>query len=550
MNKEFDQLQEEFIEACFTRRPHSASRLGFTEYDTEMPSGKLSDRKKEIDQEKYFLERFQDIDETQLDFDRKITRKLAIHKLNIWIFVDETLQHHLMDPNVSNEIASALYALFIREGPERFYPLCTRLEKSPQYIEDFKTRVVKPTNLWTRMAVEGVEGLLKFLPQIVAASKKEISSRDAEELEDAAKKVEKSLLNYIAFLNQILPTTKTSWVMGRENFETLLKLRKIPYTGDEILALGLKWIREEKENLRTCAESIAPGKSVEEVTRSVKSQHVSTFEDVLELYRTFMKKSREFVIKNDIVTMPEGEVLEVIETPEFIRYQLPFAAYSPAPAVGERRVGHYYVTPPEDLKFLREHHESAVANVSVHEAYPGHHVQIFCSSNHPHKIRWSFIPTDVYAKYISEGSEFVEGWAHYCEEYMLKKGFCNTAAYLFTQSLQVLWRAVRIVVDVQLSRGEMTFDEAVAFLENEARMEHFAAVAEVKRYTIGPSYPLSYLLGKYMVKELKEKVKKLMGSRFTDKFFHDTMLYEGTMPLALMEEIFEYKARGNAPHSG
>ncbi|KYK37655.1 MAG: hypothetical protein AYK18_09415 [Theionarchaea archaeon DG-70] len=543
MENAFDHLQEEFIDACLKRHPQEASHLGFTRYDSQLPSGKLHDRQKGIEQDKEFLERFQDIDPEKLDFDRRITRKLAIHKLNIWIFVDETLQHYMMDPNASNEVASALNSLFIRSGHERFYPLHLRLEKTPQYIQDFKTRVVKPTKLWTEMAIEGAEGLLKFLPQIVAAAREEIPSQDAEALEDAAKKVEKSLLNYISYLNEILPTATTPWVMGRENFETLLTLRLIPYSGDQILALGKKWLQGEKMRLKELANSFAPGKSVQEVARMAKSQHPSTFKGILELYKTYIKKSRDFIIANDIVTMPEGEKLEVKETPEYIRYQLPFAAYLSAPAVGSERVGYYLVTPPESEDFFSEHNEPAIANVSVHEAYPGHHIQIFCSNNHPHKIRWTSVPSDVYVKYVSEGTELVEGWAHYCEEYMQKKGYCTSREYLFIQSLQVLWRAIRIIVDVQLSRGEMSFEEAVSFMKKETKMENFAAVAEVKRYTLGPTYPLSYLLGKHMVKDLKKKVKKMMGSQFTDKFFHDTVVYEGTMPLALLEEIFKHKAQ-------
>ncbi len=541
MEENFDRLQEDFITACLERHPQESTYLGFTEYDTEMPSGDLKNREKEIELQEDYLERFKDINEQKLDFDQRITRKLAIHKLNIWLFIDKTLQHYLMDPNAANEIASALNSLFIRSGPERFYPLLARLEKTPQYTEEFKTRVLKPTRLWTEMAVEATEGLLRFLPLIVSASKKE-ASPVAENIEDAAKKVEKSLLNYIKFLNQILPSANTSWVMGRDNFEKLISLRKLPHTGDQILELGRKWMNEEKENLRNLAEIIAPGKSVKEITKTMKSRHPPTFEEVLELYRSSIKSSREFVIAHDIVTMPEGETLLIRETPEYIRYQLPLAAYLPAPAVGER-IGYYWVTPPEDLQILSEHNEPSIANVSVHEAYPGHHIQIFCSNSHHDKLRWTFTPAEVYAKVVAEGSELVEGWAHYCEEYMLEKGFLTGNDYLFVQSLQVLWRAVRIVVDVQLSRGEMTFGEAVAFIEKEVGMEHYAAVAEVKRYTIGPTYPLSYLLGKHMVKQLKEKVRKMMGSRFTDKFFHDTILYEGTMPIAFLEEIFEHKAR-------
>jgi uncharacterized protein (DUF885 family) len=539
MERKFDLLQEEFITACFERRPQDASYLGFTEYDTKMPSGKLDVRKKEIEQDRKFLKRFQDIDEDHLDFDRKITRRLAIHKLKIWLFVDETLQHYLMDPNASNEVASALDSLFIREGPERFYAIQTRLEKAPHYIEDFKTRVVSPTRLWTEMAVEGAEGLVKFLPLLVSASRKEVP-HITEEIENAAKTVEKSLLSYIAFLEQMLPEAETPWVMGRKNFETLLTLRKLPYSGDQILALGQEWLKKGKADLKKLAGLIGPGKSVEDITQTIKSCHPSTFEEILELYRLYIRRSREFVMKNDIVTLPEREKLEVKEMPEYIRYQLPIAAYLPAPAVGER-IGYYLVTPPEDQETLKEHNELAIANVSVHEAYPGHHVQIFCSNSHRDKLRWAFTPTDVYAKLVSEGTELIEGWAHYCEEYMLDRGFNTTLEYKFIQALWALFRAARIIVDINLSRGEMTFDEAVQFLEKETGITHNAAVAEVKRYTLGPSYPLSYLLGKHMVKELKKKVKKMMGSRFTDKFFHDTIVYEGTMPIALLEQIFAHK---------
>jgi hypothetical protein len=539
MHKAFDRLQEEFMMACLERHPQEASYLGYTHLDGEMPSGKLEDRIKEIEQNKCYLEKFKEIEESDLDFDRKITRNLAIHKLRLWIFIDEILEHYLMDPNAANEVSSALESLFIRSGPERFYPLLNRLKKTPQYIEDYKSRVKKPIKLWTEMAIEGAEGLIEFLPVIVLVSKGELP-QIAGEIESAAKNVEKALLGYISFLENLLPTTTGTWAMGRENFDTLLSLRKLPYDGDEMLTLGEKWLSEEKETLLRLAESTTPVKSVDEIISMAKSQHPPTFQDVLNLYRLYIEKSREFVITHDVVTMPEGEILKVIETPEYIRYQLPLAAYLPAPAVGEKRIGYYMVTPPQDPKILGEHNETAIANVSVHEAYPGHHVQIFCSNNHPHKIRWTSIPTDTYAKFVSEGSELVEGWAHYCEEYMQKAGFITTPEYLFTQTLQAIFRAVRIILDVKLARGEMTFDEAVSFLERESGLEHYAAVAEVKRYTIGPSYPLSYLLGKHMIKDLKEKVRAMMGPRFSDKFFHDTIIYEGTMPIALMEQIFEH----------
>jgi hypothetical protein len=541
MKKKFDIIQEKFVTACFDRHPEVASYLGFTEYDTEIPSGKLSDRKKEINQDKGLLEDFMNIDETKIDFDRRITRKLAIHKLQIWIFVDETLKHYMMNPDAAGEVASFIHSLYRRPGAEKFYPLQARLEKIPSYIQNFKTRVVTPVALWTEMSIEEAEGVLNFLPMVAATSKKEIPTRDAEEIENSLVNVEQSLQEYIDFLKHVLPTADTPWVMGRENFENLLTLRKIPYTGDQILNLGKHCMREEKEKMRKIISSFYPGKSVENVVEMVKSQHPQTFEEILELYRFYIKKSREFIIKNDIITIPKGENLVIEETPEYLRFMYPVAIYIPAPAIGKEKIGHYNVTPPKNREILKEHNESAVANISVHEAYPGHHIQFSCSHNHPHKIRWGFTPTDVFAKYVSDGTEFVEGWAHYCEDYMMERGFETSKEYLFMQSLHSLFRAVRMIVDVRLSRGEIAFDEAVTFLEKETGMGPYQAAAEVKRYTLGPSYPLSYLLGKYMIKELKKKVGKSVGPRFNDKFFHDTIVYEGTMPITFLDEVMEYK---------
>jgi uncharacterized protein (DUF885 family) len=250
------------------------------------------------------------------------------------------------------------------------------------------------------------------------------------------------------------------------------------------------------------------------------------------------KKIGKYVIDNDVVTVPEGECMRTDVTPEYMRHWLPFGAYFPPPVVGER-IGYFRLTPPYDPAVLKEHNEPFTINAAVHEGYPRHHVQLWCSTVHPHKIRWFISSGDTDAKAASE-AEMVEGWAVYCEELMMEKGFNTTKEYLFAQSRFVLWRAVRIVVDVQLSRGDMTFDEAVQFMVDMG-MERPAAVREVRWFTLRPSYPLSYLLGKHLVKNLKKKVETMMGPVYTDKFFHDTLLYEGTMPLAFYEEVFAHK---------
>ncbi len=89
----------------------------------------------------------------------------------------------------------------------------------------------------------------------------------------------------------------------------------------------------------------------------------------------------------------------------------------------------------------------------------------------------------------------------------------------------------------------MSFDEAVNLLVEDVGMDRQDAKKEVKRYTQNPAYQLSYLLGKQMIKELKEEVKERMGDDFEEKFFHDTILYAGSVPMKYLRDIFHRKIK-------
>ena len=106
------------------------------------------------------------------------------------------------------------------------------------------------------------------------------------------------------------------------------------------------------------------------------------------------------------------------------------------------------------------------------------------------------------------------------------------------QLTDLLWRACRIVIDVELSRGRMTFEEAVRMLVEEAGLPREGAVAEVNRYTFTPGYQLSYLYGKHLLLELRDRVRARRGPDFDLREFHDTLLYAGSLPAALWDRLF------------
>ena len=189
--------------------------------------------------------------------------------------------------------------------------------------------------------------------------------------------------------------------------------------------------------------------------------------------------------------------------------------------------GTYIVTPPETPDMMREHNRSGIGNTSVHEAYPGHHLQLSAAVTNPSLVRL-----------FSGAPEFAEGWAFYCERMMKEQGFEDTPKGWYVVHTDAIWRACRILLDIRLHRGEISFDDAVDFLQSRTGFERPAALAEVKRYTSTPTYQLSYLYGRHMIERLRDDVRAAAGGEFSLKGFHDTLLYGGTMPVSYARRLF------------
>jgi uncharacterized protein (DUF885 family) len=296
--------------------------------------------------------------------------------------------------------------------------------------------------------------------------------------------------------------------------------------------VGEELLISEKEAREALRREIDPTASPDEVTDLVKDDHAPTFAEALNEYRSSMDGARAFVVEHGLATPPEEDHLNVIETPSFIRHLIPFAAYYDPAKFDPTPVGTYIVTPPSSADMMREHNRASISNTSVHEAYPGHHLQLSAAITNPSLVRL-----------FSGAPEFTEGWAFYCERMMKEAGFDDTPKGWFIVHTDAIWRATRIILDVSLHRGLIGFDEAVERLVAETGFERPAALAEVKRYTSTPTYQLSYLFGRHMIERLRDDVRRVQGADFDLRRFHDTLIYAGTMPVSYARRLFDLNGR-------
>lgn len=532
-----DGLAKEVVDWYVQRNPIGATYLGIHDYDHLMPSGTYEAEIEEVAQVKEYLRRLGEIDRKRLSPPKRVDHGVLGNAFRLWIFESKSIGVWRSMPRASETVGDGLFPLFMRGFaplPKRLESITGRLERSPTFIEETQGRIRTPVKLWSEIALESTERLPEFLQLIEATGKDLLAGLDRSRLEEAVGKTNDSLKRHAKWISEhVLPKAKKQIGIGAAKFRKLVRLRELGATVEEIYAVGKKYLRDSRKELARLAGAIKPGASVDEAKEMVKEDHPDRFEGALQYTAKAMEDAKRFILERDLATIPPNEELAVVETPAYLRHVIPFAAYNSPARFEPQKQGFYMVTPVEDKpEMLREHSYAGVRNTAVHEGYPGHHLQLTCATLNPS-----------YARILSGATETVEGWAHYCEDMMKEAGFNADPKTKFVQMTDQIWRACRILIDIDLHTGKMGFDEAVDFLVRESGMERPGAIAEVKRYTYSPGYQLSYLFGKHLIVRLRKAAKKGLGRKYSDKFFHDTILYAGSLPMKYMQEIFDYKVK-------
>jgi uncharacterized protein (DUF885 family) len=472
-----------------------------------------------------------------LSADRALDRELVMHESRLALHQLTERRQWAGSTQGAEHIGNALFPIFTRDYaplPDRLEAIAARLEAGPQYLAETRTRVDAPVALWVEIDIEGSQSLPDFLDSIVSVARSEpVDEAIARRVEAAADGLRAALDDHVAWLRDLLPRADRPWQTGPEGFEELVALRRLA-TPDEILAVGERMLADESAARDAICAEIDPTLSPAEVGDLIKDDHPDTFPAAIDEYRHAMDRARAFIIEHDLATMPTQDRLRVIETPTYQRHLIPFAAYYQPPRFDPDPAGTYIVTPPGSPDMWREHNYASISNTSVHEAYPGHHMQLAGANENPSLVR---------ALALS-AAEFDEGWAFYCERMMKDAGFDDTPRHRWVMHTDAIWRSVRIILDVKLHRGEIGFDDAIDFMVEKTSFERPAALAEVKRYTSSPTYQLSYLYGRHMIERLRDRVRARMGPAFNLKFFHDTLVYGGTMPVSYAGRLFDAKLGG------
>jgi uncharacterized protein (DUF885 family) len=527
----------DLVEARFRRlvrdHPPLATYLGIHTYDDRLGDGSRDAVEGELAAEKAHLAAVEALDPDGLSATVRFERDLELHNLRRSIFDLEVVRLWERRSTAIDAVGDALFSVFARDfAPlrDRLASLTARLDAVPRFLAEHRTRAQVPqVRLWQQLEIDQAADLPELIAEIVAAGRGTLPDAEQRRLERAAATATAAIAEYADWLRGTLPAGTDEWALGRERYDALIGLRAFDgLDADAILEIGLAQLAEQKAARAACAREIDPEADEATVIDRVKSDHPPTFEAALEAYREAMLRARAHLIERDLVTVPPDERLTVMPTPTYLRRVIPFAAYFEPPKFDPQPSGIYVVTPAVDDNptALREHYYASISNTSIHEAYPGHHLQLSVASRHPSLTRL-----------LTDAPEFVEGWGMYSEQLMREHGFDDGPAFRLTMHTDAIWRACRIILDVRMHRGELSVEEATAFLIAETGFEAPNARAEVLRYTYTPTYQLSYLLGKVLILGLRADERRRLGDRFSLKAFHDALLAAGSIPISFHRRL-------------
>jgi hypothetical protein len=466
------------------------------------------------------------------DVQSEIDRTALLGEIRSAVFRLEHERPHVRNPVFwLSHVFQGLYSILSRRNGAiagRAPAALERLKAVPAVLDAAGNTLDEPPSVFVDTALGMLGGGGELVVQLASGLGAEAPELRAE-LQQAAGSALESLKRFgTALRGEIEPSADPhAFAIGEEQFSRRLHHEHALVSGaPELWRYGLH-LQEETEAALAELASGLDGRPWRDIVEELRSESPEPAV-LLDVYRSELDRAHNFVQDRDLVSIPRDPV-DVVPTPSFMLGLVPFAAYEPPPIFLPDQTGRFYVTPPDPslppdalARQRRGHCSYAIPAMVAHETYPGHHLQLSTAQGLASQVR-RHVWTPV----------MVEGWALYCEQLMDESGYYDDGRARIFQLVNLLWRAIRIVLDVGLHTRGMTPAEAVTYMVDHLPIERASAEAEVRRYCAWPTYQLCYAVGRRDLLRLRDAYRERAGATFEYRRFHDELLAYGGIPVSL-----------------
>jgi len=541
------------LDESFQMRPLDATILGDHRFDHLLDDISQAARDRWLSQQKKSLETLNTtIPVSELSANGKVDFEILREELlrNIWLA--ENMKPFEEDPRTyGSYINDSVYSLLTQSTlpkEKNIENAIARMKQIPRIIETAKTTIHNPPRPVLDTAILQNRGAISFYEKGLFDLVGETSQR--ETLKQAATVVVDELKAYQKFLEtDAIPEAKGNWRLGKEKFSRKLEMvLDVGLNADQVLAEANAEFERVQRDMYVVARQLwsryFPAKplppddaaghreTIGLVITAVSKEHGQPEALILDA-RATVTSIKSFIRDQDILRLPEPDRCQVIEMPEFRRGNS-LAYLESALPLDPNGSSFYAVSPPPSIwgesevrSFLEEYNRHMLQILTIHEAYPGHYVQLEYSNRVPSMIRR-----------VLQSGVFVEGWAVYTEQMMLDQGYGNGELALRLNQLKFYLRAVaNTILDHKMHCTDMTDEQALRFLVDEAYQSAGEAKLKIVRAKQSSVQLSTYFTGRMAHYRLRQEIQREQGEKFDLGRFHEAVLDHGSVPVKFLPQL-------------
>ena len=548
----FQKTAHDYIEQYLQANPEDATELGDHRFDGQLTDYSAEARAKELATQKEFREKLNALDGSRLTGANNVDFRILKENIDYKIFQAEELKEAEWNPLVyMQSLANSLYLLVARDfaPPEKRIPsLRQRMEAIPLVIAQAKANLQHPPRVHTETAIEQTQGAINLVREGLALLLDRAPQMKTE-LAPLQERTAAALEDYKKWLhNDLLPRSDGNFRLGAEKFRKKLRFA---LASDLSMEEIMKRAQADLQKTQTAIyETALPlykryFPNVDDKTLTDKHKVTAAVLDklaeqhpddatVVGYAQKVVGEATDFVKSHNLVTIPDTP-LDVIAMHEFKRGVAIAYCESPGPLERNGRTFFAVAPTPKDWSkerkesFFREYNNYEIRDLTVHEAMPGHYLQLA----HANEFR---APTLVRA--IFRSGTFIEGWAVYCEQMMAEQGYGGSEVKM--QQLKMRLRAIaNAILDQSIHAGNMTEKEAMDLMMKETFQQEGEAVAKWKRARLTSAQLSTYFVGATEHLDLRAAEEKKLGNDFDLKKYNDQVISYGSPPVKYVRALLQ-----------
>lgn len=544
---------KEYLEQAFMMRPMEATSLGDHRFDGQLDDISAEARGKWLSHWKSTLAELpKQIAFDALSASEKVDYQIFRDELNRNIWLAENTAPFEEDPRTYGRyISDSVYALLTQSTlpkEQNIKNAISRMQHIPRIVSEAIKTIKNPPATILDTAIRQNRGAIQFYEKEIFELVGKTPQTPA--LNAAAATVVEVLKRYQLFLEEQLSDRATGqWRIGKDRFAKKLEMElDLGVNADQLLTEAEQefdrvqnelyvvarqlWSRYFPKKVLPPDDEAGRRQTIAEVTNAVSQEHGKPEMLVIDARET-VTAIKQFIHEHDILTLPDPDRCQIVEMPEFRRGNS-VAYLDSALPLDPNGSSFYAVSPPPTIwgaaktkSFLEEYNRHMLKVLTIHEAYPGHYVQLEYSNRCPSLIRR-----------VLQSGVFIEGWAVYTEQMMLDQGFGDGDLALRLNQLKFYLRAVaNAILDHKMHCTEMSDSEALAFLVMEAYQSEGEARLKIIRAKQSSVQLSTYFSGRMAHYKLRQQVQREQGDNFDLGRFHEAVLDHGSVPMKYLPDL-------------